>query len=181
MRLEAGLPILEHLSVVEFMEEIEMSAEMQAEGHGIHLTITPVGSDVAVNADRQLLASAVSNLVQNAFKFTRPDGTVTIATRATEDRVLIEVSDECGGLPPGKVDELFRPFSQKGSERSGLGLGLSIARAAIRANGGDIRVRDLPGTGCVFTIDIPRLDPLPTSVPTATSTALDGARRSRVP
>jgi signal transduction histidine kinase len=165
VRLEAALPIFEPLSIVEFMEEVEMSAEMQAEGQDIHLTITPVASDVAVNADRQLLASAVSNLVQNAFKFTRPGGKVTIVARSTEDRVLIEVGDQCGGLPAGKVDELFQPFSQKGKDRSGLGLGLSIARAAAQANGGDIRVRDIPGTGCVFTVDIPRLARQPTPVP----------------
>jgi signal transduction histidine kinase len=188
VRLEAGLPIFEHLSIVEFMEEIELSAAMEAEGHGIHLTMTPIENDVAVNVDRQLLASAVSNLIQNAFKFTRPGSDVTIATRATQDRVLIEVGDECGGLPPGKADELFQPFSQKGKERSGLGLGLSIARAAAQANGGDIRVRDIAGTGCVFTVDMPRLDLPPASVralsdrpakPAADSDRPPGRRSSR--
>jgi signal transduction histidine kinase len=71
--------------------------------------------------------------------------------------VLVEVEDECGGLPPGKAAELFRPFQQAGSDRTGLGLGLSITRKSIEANGGLVRVRDIPGTGCVFTIDLPRL------------------------
>jgi len=57
------------------------------------------------------------------------------------------------------VAELFRPFEQQGADRSGLGLGLSIVRKSVGANGGEIRVRDLPGTGCVFTIDLPRLPP----------------------
>jgi signal transduction histidine kinase len=109
-----------------------------------------------IDGDRQLLASAVSNLLQNAFKFSRARGHVSLVTRATADRVLIDVSDECGGLPPGKAEDLFRPFIQQSTDRSGLGLGLSIARSAARANGGDIHVRDIPGTGCVFTIDLPR-------------------------
>lgn len=163
VRLEAGLPKLEPLSIVEFMDEIEITAAMQAEAQGLRLTTIPAEDDVQVNADRQLLTSAVSNLLQNAFKFTRPGGTVTLATRATEGHVLIEVSDECGGLPPGKATDLFRPFNQRGMERSGLGLGLSIALSAARAHGGDIHVRDMPGTGCVFTLELPQAGPQPIS------------------
>jgi signal transduction histidine kinase len=110
---------------------------------------------VLITCDRQLLASAVVNLLQNALKFTRPKSQVTLRVRATESRVLIEVEDECGGLAGG-AEELFRAFEQRGADRSGLGLGLSISRRAVEANGGEIRVRDMPGVGCVFTIDLPR-------------------------
>ncbi len=79
-----------------------------------------------------------------------------LKTSPTTDRVLIEVEDECGGLPPGKADELFRRFEQRSRNRMGLGLGLSIARKSVEADGGEIRVRDKPGVGCVFTIDLPR-------------------------
>jgi signal transduction histidine kinase len=70
--------------------------------------------------------------------------------------VLIEVEDECGGLPAGKAEDLFRPFEQRGTNRSGLGLGLAIARESVETNGGLVRARNLPGRGCVFTIDLPR-------------------------
>ena len=89
--------------------------------------MSAVDSTLAVDADRQLLAWAISNLLQNAFKFTRASGTVSLLIHATADRVLIEVWDECGGLPEGKAEELFLPFTQLGVDRSGLGLGLSIA------------------------------------------------------
>jgi signal transduction histidine kinase len=75
------------------------------------------------------------------------------------DRVLIEVEDECGGLPPGKLAEMFEPFSQRGSDRSGLGLGLSICEKAAKASGGEVRARDLPLRGCVFTLDLPSVPP----------------------
>jgi signal transduction histidine kinase len=52
---------------------------------------------------------------------------------------------------------MFLPFSQSGDDRSGLGLGLDIARRSVEANCGVLTVRDVPGTGCVFTIDLPRL------------------------
>ena len=68
---------------------------------------------------------------------------------------FIEVEDECGGIPASKGD-LFKAFGdRRGPDRSGLGLGLSIARSAVRANGGDISIRNLPGQGCVFVIELP--------------------------
>jgi hypothetical protein len=54
---------------------------------------------------------------------------------------------------------MFRPFEQLGAERTGLGLGLPISRRGVEANGGKLYVRNRPGTGCVFTIDLPRAAP----------------------
>ena len=71
------------------------------------------------------------------------------------DCAQIEIEDECGGLPPGKLQELFDAFTQRGADRTGLGLGLFISRKGLAACGGDIRVRDLAGRGCVFTIALP--------------------------
>lgn len=152
VRLDA--PILDRVSLPEFIEEIEVSAAMQADGYHLTFSVTSNG-DVVIDADRQLLGSAVSNLLQNAFKFSRAGGHVSLVTRTTPTRVLIEVSDACGGLPPGEAEALFRPFVRASSDHSGLGLGLSIALKAIRAHSGELSVRDLPGIGCVFTIDLP--------------------------
>jgi signal transduction histidine kinase len=75
---------------------------------------------------------------------------------AIGDRILIEVEDKCGGLPPSDIETMFLPFAQSGADRSGLGLGLSISRRSVEANGGTLNVRDVPESGCVFTIDLPR-------------------------
>jgi signal transduction histidine kinase len=75
---------------------------------------------------------------------------------AVSEQIFIDVKDHCGGLPGGQNGTLFAPFSQRGADRSGLGLGLSIARANVEADGGTLSVRDVPGTGCVFTIALPR-------------------------
>jgi len=75
---------------------------------------------------------------------------------AVADRILIDVEDHCGGLPAGSAEGMFQPFTQSGKDRSGLGLGLAICRRSVEANHGILRVRDVPGSGCVFTIDLPR-------------------------
>jgi signal transduction histidine kinase len=107
----------------------------------------------------------VTNLLHNAFKYTRPGGHVILRVHTKDTRLLIEVEDECGGLPTGR-DDLFQPFGQRrGSDRSGLGLGLSIARKAVSAHGGEIVTRNMPGKGCVFVIDIPLApDEVPTCI-----------------
>jgi signal transduction histidine kinase len=96
------------------------------------------------------------NLLQNAFKFTKRHSTVTLRVGASTDRVLIEVQDECGGLPGGALDELFRPFEQRGADRTGLGIGLAFSRWGVEANGGRLYARNLPEKGCIFTVDLPR-------------------------
>lgn len=161
VRLDLGVERLERISVAEFIEDIEIGAAIQAKARGLHLTVTSVDRAVTIEGDRQILAATVSNLLQNAFKFTRKHGHVSLTTRATVDHVLFEVEDECGGLPPGKTEDLFRPFEQRGLDRSGVGLGLSICLKAAKANAGEINVRDLPGKGCVFTLVLPSKPPPP--------------------
>lgn len=156
VRLEAGPPRRERILVADLLQEIEIAAMMQAKGHDVELSITPAEPGVMIDGDSQILSSIVTNLVQNACKFTRVQGHVVLSTRVTSDRVLIDVADECGGLPPGTAEELFRPYEQRGTDRSGLGLGLTISLRGARAIGGDITVRNRPGTGCVFTVDLRR-------------------------
>jgi signal transduction histidine kinase len=154
VRLEAGPPRNERITIASLLEGIEIAGTMQAKNRDVQLSIEPAASDVAVDGDAQILASIITNLVQNACKFTRPHGHITLRARVTSDRVLIDVADECGGLPPGKVEDLFRPYEQRGKDRSGLGLGLAISLKGARAIGGEIHVRNVPGTGCVFTVDL---------------------------
>jgi signal transduction histidine kinase len=161
VRVGAGKQILERVAVVELIEEIEIVATMEATDHDISLSIDGGPVDVSVEVDRQILVSALANLVQNAVKFTRPRGHVSIRAHTSGERALIDVDDECGGLPPGDAEELFLPFEQRGADKSGLGLGLPISLRGVRASGGEIRVRDRPGIGCTFTIDLPNASPLP--------------------
>jgi signal transduction histidine kinase len=157
VRLGAGLDAhRESINVSDFVQELQVAAAMDARARKIAFKVAPIDKELTVDADRQMLAAAVSNLLQNAFKFSRQNGNVSLTVHTASDRILIDVEDECGGLPDGKLEELFRPFEQKGADRTGLGLGLSISRRAVQANDGTLDVRNLAGKGCVFTIDLPR-------------------------
>ncbi|NMM03910.1 HAMP domain-containing histidine kinase [Paraburkholderia sp. RP-4-7] len=142
--------------VAAFIAEVKRAAELAAQVCGCELTVSAVDPRLAVSGDRDQIYAALGNLMQNAFKFTHPHSEVTLDAYAVSDRILIDVKDHCGGLPPGNAERMFLPFTQNGEDRTGLGLGLSIARRSVEANNGVLSVRDLPGIGCVFTISLPR-------------------------
>lgn len=157
VRVAADMKAVNRLiSLADFIADVRISASLEAQARGCVLTVGTVDVGLAIDVDREMLFSAVNNLLRNAFKFTHAASEVTLNAYATAGRIRIDVEDQCGGLPAGIVDQTFLPFKQAGSDRSGLGLGLAICRRAVEANNGLLRVRDLPGTGCVFTIDLPR-------------------------
>jgi signal transduction histidine kinase len=165
IRIAANQQRRERVPVTPFLTEIAEAGRLYAESRGVQLELEPGDSACAVTADSQVLASAVTNLLNNAFKFTPIGGHVVLRARTTADeRLLVEVEDEYGGIPTS-VGDPFQSFSERlGRDRKGMGLGLSIARKAVRAHGGDIHIRNMPDKGCVFTIDVPLArEPVPAS------------------
>jgi signal transduction histidine kinase len=157
VRITAGMPVQRRVfSLAQFIGEVKVAALLEAKVRDCVFTVGAVDPTLAVEADRDLLFSALGNLLQNAFKFTRPHSEVALNAYASGDRVRIDVEDACGGLPPGSADKMFVPFTQGSADKSGLGLGLSISRRSVEAIGGRLSVRDIPGSGCMFTIDLPR-------------------------
>jgi signal transduction histidine kinase len=143
------------LRLIDVAEEVEATAGVEARSRGLTLNLE-VDPGARVVGDHHYLISALSNLVQNAIKYSKKGGTIWVRSKDAGENVVLEVEDRCGGLPPGKAAELFRPFTQKGADRTGLGLGLTISRQAVALNGGTLAVRDLPGKGCVFSIVLPK-------------------------
>lgn len=156
-RLVAGLPVNHELiAITGFMANVKDSASLEARSMGCELEVSVVGLGLAVEVDQDLLFSAVGNLLQNAFKFTKHGTKVSLTAYAEGERILIDVHDHCGGLPPGDVEVLFEPFKKFGTDKSGVGLGLAICRRSVEANNGVLSVRDIPGSGCVFSISLPK-------------------------
>jgi signal transduction histidine kinase len=158
VRLAANLHRRERMSTSSFLEDLLAASSLRAKYQGLQFTATLAGADPIISVDPQLLGSAVTNLLNNAFKYSRKDGSVALTWKRDGDKVVIAVRDECGGIP-ASVGDPFKPFGERrGKDRTGLGLGLSIARHAVRAHGGDIHVHNVPGEGCVFSIEVPLAD-----------------------
>lgn len=152
----AAAPERRRLRVLDLAAEIEATAVAFSRPKNVALALTArVDPALVIDADRTMIAGALGNLIQNGIKFTRPGGIVSLSARRDGALARIEVEDECGGLPAGKAEELFQAFTQKGADRSGLGLGLTISRRAVELHGGTLSARDLPGKGCVFVATLP--------------------------
>ena len=143
------------LSLAEFIAEAKNGADLDATTRGCRFTVDDVDPSLGIEVNRDLMLAALMNLLHNAFKFTHPHTQVSLEACAVGERILIDVKDQCGGLPPGNAEKMFTPFTQRSDDRTGMGLGLSIARKSVEADGGTLSVRDVPGTGCIFTIDLP--------------------------
>jgi signal transduction histidine kinase len=155
IRVSANHHRREALLVTPFLNGVAVAARLQADSRGHSFVVDTGDPSWVVDGDAQLLSSAVMNLLNNAFNYTHTGGQVALRALSRDGRLLIEVQDECGGIADSLGDP-FQSFQQRrGPDRTGLGLGLSIARKAVRAHGGDIVVHNMPGTGCVFVIDLP--------------------------
>lgn len=142
-------------SVAIFIADAGRVAELYAADTGCTLRIAQVDADLAIDGNRELLLAALGNLLQNAFKFTRPSSEVALHAHKSGEWIIIDVEDCCGGLPDGGAEKMFKPFQQGFDDKRGLGLGLSIAKRSVEADGGQLTVQDMPGKGCVFTISLP--------------------------
>lgn len=155
IRLDHDSVNSERFDLAGMFEEASLASSALAKARNLVVNVDLASArDVTLLADRDLVLSAVTNLLQNAVKFTHEGGTVTLQSRRAAGRVTITITDECGGLTT-KPEALFTPFTQANENRSGLGLGLGISRKAIKANDGDVHVVNMPGRGCAFVIELP--------------------------
>jgi signal transduction histidine kinase len=149
-----GEPVKERIAVRDLFEEVAGLVELESGRRNVQVDIETDGV-ATVEGERRLLLSALSNLVQNGVKYTKSGGRVRVRAKIIGRDVVVEIADGCGGIPSDRIDQLFVPFKQMHSDRSGMGLGLFIARGVVRAHDGDISVRNEPGVGCVFSVRLP--------------------------
>jgi signal transduction histidine kinase len=112
-----------------------------------------------IRADRETLARALSNLLENAAKYSEPGTPIRVFARRGDDTVLIGVGDRGIGIAPGEHDRIFQKFVRgAGATRDGVrgvGIGLALVRRIVEAHGGSMRVESAPGVGSTFTIALP--------------------------
>ncbi|MEO8701550.1 MAG: HAMP domain-containing sensor histidine kinase [Kofleriaceae bacterium] len=153
VRLGSGSKVRpETIQMAEFLERLSVFAVLESTSRKLHFVIE-CDAPLVVHADPQLLASAISILLQNALRFTRRGGHVVLSARALANHVVVGVHCECGGLQPHTLATVL-PLLQSDSIPDNSS-GLSICRHSVALIGGTVGVRDLPGKGCIFTIELP--------------------------
>ena len=141
--------------LLQVVDQILVTAEVEARSRNQRIEIK-VDPTLEFEADQQAFHSALSNLIQNALKFTHDGGKIQVRGNVVGEQIVIEVEDECGGLLADTATDLFKPFVQKNHNRTGLGLGLTIAQRAVELNHGKIEARNLPKKGCIFKVTLPK-------------------------
>jgi two-component system sensor histidine kinase KdpD len=112
-----------------------------------------------VPADVVQIDQALTNILENAAKFSSPGSQITVQAARWEDTVQVRVADQGTRIPPELRERVFEPFVRGDGEAAGTGLGLAIARAVVVAHGGTIRIEDAPGGGTAVVFRLPLKDP----------------------
>lgn len=164
-RIESGRIQME-FAPVSFAELLRQAADLfrgQAESKGLKLVIDVPPELPLAWADQARISWVLSNLVDNALRYTPTGGSITLSAQAKGNRLYVSVADTGVGIPPSEHESIFRKFVQlpapEGTSTGGAGLGLSIAREVVEAHGGRIWVESNVGAGSTFIFTL-RLAPM---------------------
>ncbi len=152
---EKGLTIdQEVINVRKAIVQIVDSLKNVAEERNINILIT--GKDIYIKSNPSMLTQILSNLIDNAIKYTNEGGKVEVRTKEENGKAIIEVEDNGIGIPDEYQDRIFERFFRVDKSRSkavgGTGLGLAIVKHACIVNGGDIEVESKVGKGSIFRV-----------------------------
>ncbi len=134
--------------------ELSDSYQLKAYESGITLTLENEEALPIIMADTGQLRRVFTNLLDNAIKFSKEKGTITISTHETAEEVVVEVKDEGMGIEQDELPYIFDSFRQSGDteRKEGFGLGLAVVKAIVEGHGGRVFVKSEPGKGSVFTV-----------------------------
>lgn len=142
----------------EVVREVLRSFQPRAARQRIALELVEPPHPVVARVDPDRMTQVLNNLLDNALKFTPPEGRVTVRVVEERDRVALTVEDTGPGIPPADLPHIFDRFfkaDRSRSGRQGAGLGLAIARALVRAQGGRLAAENCPEAGARFTVILP--------------------------
>lgn len=147
--------LLRRTRLSQLIHEVGVTAGFEARAKRVTLQIKTT-QDHEVDVDPQMFISALANLVHNAIKFSHSGGVIQVRVLEKAGRIHVEVEDECGGLKDDVMDTLFQQEVRHTEDDSDLGRRLTITRQIVEQIGGKLSVENLPGKGCIFTIDLPK-------------------------
>ncbi len=150
---------LEKVSISEVITHVANEMEMEARRQGITLNWEPPSTETFVLGDAFRLRQVVLNLVDNALKYNRPEGSVTITVRSENRSVMIQVADTGIGIAstdlPKVFDRFFRVDPSRSRQQGGSGLGLAIVKKVVEDLRGTVSVESIPGQGSTFCVRLP--------------------------
>ncbi|HEX7027804.1 MAG TPA: ATP-binding protein [Gammaproteobacteria bacterium] len=147
----------EPVDITLLLDEVISLHDPVADYHGIRLEKDLSDGNFELNCDRNRLCQALSNLVDNALKFTPEGGSIRLAAKLRTDSVCISVSDSGPGIPDHQLPHLFERFWRSGgTKKPGVGLGLAITKGIVEAHGGSIKAANGPVNGAQFTLHLPK-------------------------
>ncbi|HEB55002.1 MAG TPA: response regulator [Gammaproteobacteria bacterium] len=154
---------LEVIRLDDVIRESVTMIENRASTRNITIASDPLPGDIYVKADRKRLKQIIVNLLDNAVKYNKQGGMVTIDVKKVENEYIqLSVIDTGYGIDDDSIDELFKPFSRLGAERIGIdgtGIGLSLSKQLVELMEGRIGVKCRQGEGCCFWIALPSVMP----------------------
>lgn len=159
-RVEAGIGLqIEIVSMRDLLEKITRSFQLLAAQKQIAFEVDFVEADIMVQADWSLLKQALSNVIENAIKYSNPGGQVSLSITKVDEEMEMVVSDSGIGISADEQKHLFERFYRAKNElarsRKGTGLGLSIVKSIIDKHNGEIVVESQPGKGTKFIMTLP--------------------------
>ena len=155
-----GEAVKDPVSVESILQESIERVRSLATSHSIRVVMNTPDADMQAIGDRRQLVSAVSNLVENAVKYSEPDSSVEVSALVDSDWVEMRVRDFGVGIPLRDLDRIFERFYRVDRARSrdtgGTGLGLAIVRHVANNHGGEVSVTSIEGEGSTFVLKVPR-------------------------
>lgn len=149
-------PIFHPVDIASAVSRNIESMQVNAEKKQLDIILECPDLPGPVSADLMMINRIVTNLLDNAIKYTDPGGSISVKVSDTDETVVVRIMDTGTGIQAQHLSRIFDPFYRVHTDSEGSGLGLSIVKTMVEAHGGNIWVESIPGKGSSFIFTLPK-------------------------
>jgi signal transduction histidine kinase len=151
------VPAYSQFDLLKALKENADGVRVEADKKNIRISLDiPDRIKAELPADGSMICRVISNLLDNAVKYTDPDGAVAVSLAGDENKLSVSIEDTGVGIAPEHQPFIFDAFYRVGKDSKGSGLGLFIAKTIVEAHGGTISVKSTPSKGSTFSFSLPK-------------------------